>query len=204
VAESELAAALERLDEITRRLRVECPWDREQDERSIVPHTVEEAYELADAAESGDDAKLLDELGDVLFQVYFLSLLLEERGAGSLAEVADHCRAKLIRRHPHVFGDRAAESAGDVVRNWNQIKRDDERGGEVFGEIAATLPSTLYAKKVLKRADSAGLGQPAEGDGHGERLLQAVREAVEAGADPELELRRAADRYREQVERTDR
>jgi uncharacterized protein YabN with tetrapyrrole methylase and pyrophosphatase domain len=204
VADSELAAALERLDEITRRLRVECPWDREQDERSIVPHTVEEAYELADAAESGDDAKLLDELGDVLFQVYFLSLLLEERSAGSLAEVADHCRAKLIRRHPHVFGDRAAESAGDVVRNWSQIKRDDERGGEVFGEIAATLPSTLYAKKVLKRADSAGLGQPAAGDGHGERLLQAVREAVEAGADPELELRRAADRYREQVERTDR
>jgi uncharacterized protein YabN with tetrapyrrole methylase and pyrophosphatase domain len=204
VAESELAAALERLDEITRRLRVECPWDREQDERSIVPHTVEEAYELADAAESGDDAKLLDELGDVLFQVYFLSLLLEERGAGSLAEVADHCRAKLIRRHPHVFGDRAAESAGDVVRNWSQIKRDDERGGEVFGEIAETLPSTLYAKKVLKRADSAGLAQPAAGDGHGERLLQAVREAVEAGADPELELRRAADRYREQVERTDR
>ena len=79
------APALARLDEITRRLLVECPWDREQDERSIVPHTVEEAYELADAAYSGDDAKLLDELGDVLFQVYFLSLLLEERGAGGLA-----------------------------------------------------------------------------------------------------------------------
>jgi nucleoside triphosphate diphosphatase len=204
LAESELAAALSRLDEITRLLRVECPWDREQDERSIVPHTVEEAYELADAAESGDDAKLLDELGDVLFQVYFLSLLLEERGAGSLAEVAEHCRQKLIRRHPHVFGDRAAESAGDVVRNWSQIKRDDERRGEVFGEIAATLPSTLYAKKVLKRAKSAGLEGEAEGDDHGARLLRAVREAVEAGADPELELRRAADRYREQVERTDR
>ena len=149
---SDLSAALERLDEITRRLRRECPWDREQDERSIVPHTVEEAYELADAAQSGDDAKLLDELGDVLFQVYFLSLLLEERGQGSLAEVADHCREKLIRRHPHVFGDRPAETAGDVVRNWNEIKREDERGGEIFGEIPETLPSTLYAKKILKRA----------------------------------------------------
>ena len=73
----DLAAALVRLDEITRRLRRDCPWDREQDERSIVPHTVEEAYELADAAHSGDDAKLVDELGDVLFQVYFLALLLE-------------------------------------------------------------------------------------------------------------------------------
>jgi len=78
--------ALRHLDELTRRLRRDCPWDREQDERSIVPHTVEEAYELADAAARGDDAKLLDELGDVLFQVHFLALLLEERGAGSLAK----------------------------------------------------------------------------------------------------------------------
>jgi uncharacterized protein YabN with tetrapyrrole methylase and pyrophosphatase domain len=203
VADSELAAALTRLDEITRLLRRECPWDREQDERSIVPHTVEEAYELADAAHSGDDAKLVDELGDVLFQVYFLSLLLEERGAGSLAEVAEHCRQKLIRRHPHVFGEREAATAGDVVRNWSQIKRDDERGGEVFGEIAATLPSTLYAKKVLRRAQSAGRAAPAPAGDQGARLLEAVREAVEAGADPELELRRAADRYREQIERGD-
>ncbi len=91
---SDALAELRRLDEITRRLRRECPWDREQDERSIVPHTVEEAYELAEAVESGDDAKLVDELGDVLFQVYFLALLLEERGAGSLAEVAEGwCRS---------------------------------------------------------------------------------------------------------------
>src|SRR5204862_1303730 len=100
--------ALLELDSVTRRLRRDCPWDREQDERSIVPHTVEEAYELADAAHSGDDARLRDELGDVLFQVEFLSLLLEERGAGSLAEVADHCREKLIRRHPHGFGEAEA------------------------------------------------------------------------------------------------
>ena len=90
--EPDVAAAVAALDALTRRLRRECPWDREQDERSIVPHTVEESYELADAAHRGDDAKLLDELGDVLFQVHFLALLLEERGAGSLAEVAEHCR----------------------------------------------------------------------------------------------------------------
>jgi uncharacterized protein YabN with tetrapyrrole methylase and pyrophosphatase domain len=191
------SAALEQLDEITRRLRRECPWDREQDERSIVPHTVEEAYELADAAHSGDDAKLLDELGDVLFQVYFLSLLMEERGQGSLAEVAEHCRQKLIRRHPHVFGDRAADTAGEVVRNWNQIKRDDERGGEIFGEIPETLPSTLYAKKILKRADRPF--EPSEAD-PGDLLLAAVRDALDAGADPELALRQAADRFRAQVE----
>ncbi len=195
MAGPDLSSALERLDEITRRLRRECPWDREQDERSIVPHTVEEAYELADAAHSGDDAKLLDELGDVLFQVYFLSLLLEERGKGSLAEVAEHCRQKLIRRHPHVFGDRAADTAGDVVRNWNQIKRDDERGGAVFGEIPETLPSTLYAKKILKRAADAGF-EVAPTD----PLLAAVKDALDSGQDPELALRRAADEYRQQVE----
>jgi uncharacterized protein YabN with tetrapyrrole methylase and pyrophosphatase domain len=196
----DLSAALLRLDEVTRLLRRECPWDREQDERSIVPHTVEEAYELADAAHSGDDAKLLDELGDVLFQVYFLSLLLEERGRGSLAEVAEHCRQKLIRRHPHVFGDRAAETAGDVVRNWDQIKRDEEGGGEVFGPIPDTLPSTLYAKKVLRRASNAGHEWAGPGDDPGENLLAAVKAAVEAGADPELALRRAADRFRHEVE----
>src|SRR5947199_4566762 len=109
MAESDSAEELQALARVTRRLRRDCPWDREQDERSIVPHTVEEAYELADAAESHDDARLLDELGDVLFQVYFLALLLEERGQGDLAAVADHRREKLIRRHPHVFrGERAA------------------------------------------------------------------------------------------------
>jgi len=196
----DLAAALTRLDEITRRLRRECPWDREQDERSIVPHTVEEAYELADAAHSGDDAKLIDELGDVLFQVYFLALLLEERGEGSLAEVAEHARAKLIRRHPHVFGDRQAETAGEVVRNWSAIKREDERGGEIFGEIPDILPSTLYAKKVLKRAADAGFRLDSASEDPGERLLAAVREAVDAGVDPELALRRAADRFKDEVD----
>jgi uncharacterized protein YabN with tetrapyrrole methylase and pyrophosphatase domain len=198
---ADAAEALARLDEITRRLRRDCPWDREQDERSIVPHTVEEAYELADAAHSGDDAKLLDELGDVLFQVFFLSLLLEERGAGDLAAVADQMREKLIRRHPHVFGDVEAETAGEVLRNWGTIKREDERGGEIFGEIPETLPSTLYAKKVLRRAEDAGLEAPARSEDIGGRLLALVREAIDAGIDPELALREAANGYRRSTER---
>jgi uncharacterized protein YabN with tetrapyrrole methylase and pyrophosphatase domain len=124
-----LLEAIRELDEITRRLRRECPWDREQDERSIVPHTVEEAYELADAAHSGDDAKLLDELGDVLFQVYFLSLLLEERGKGDLAGVIDRLNEKLIRRHPHVFGGDHAETIEDVRAIWRRVK-EEERAAE--------------------------------------------------------------------------
>ncbi|HYI99367.1 MAG TPA: MazG nucleotide pyrophosphohydrolase domain-containing protein [Thermoleophilaceae bacterium] len=210
---SEISAAVARLDALTRRLRRECPWDREQDERSIVPHTVEEAYELADAAHSGDDAKLLDELGDVLFQVVFLSLLLEERGAGSLAEVADHCHEKLVRRHPHVFGDAQAESAAEVLESWSEIKRERERGGEVFGDLPENLPATLYAKKVLRRAQSAGLA-PARGTGGGEspaagddafdaigkRLFEAVEAAGAAGVDPEIALRETARRFKLTVE----
>jgi uncharacterized protein YabN with tetrapyrrole methylase and pyrophosphatase domain len=199
-------ASLARLDEITRRLRVECPWDREQDERSIVPHTVEEAYELADAAIDGDDDKLVDELGDVLFQVYFLSLLLEERGAGDLAAVADRMTEKLIRRHPHVFGDVEIDSAAGVVRNWDAIKRDES--GSIFGDLPETLPALLYARKVIRRALNAGLKAPAGGespsthsdssfDAIGQRLFQLVAEARELDVDPELALRTYARRFME-------
>ena len=208
------AAAVERLDEITRRLRRECPWDREQDERSIVPHTVEEAYELADAAHTGDDAKLLDELGDVLFQVHFLALLVEERGAGSLAEVAEGCREKLIRRHPHVFGAVEARTARDVRRNWDEIKRTTEgRGEDLFADVPETLPSLLYARKVLRRSEPVGRGAELEtasarlevqverlrlggAQGReqreatvGEALLALVEAATALGVDPELALR---------------
>jgi uncharacterized protein YabN with tetrapyrrole methylase and pyrophosphatase domain len=209
----DLVEAVDRLDEITRRLRRECPWDREQDERSIVPHTVEEAYELADAAHSGDDAKLLDELGDVLFQVVFLALLMEERGVGSLGAVADHCRDKLIRRHPHVFGEPEAATAGEVLESWAQIKRERERGGDVFGELPENLPATLYAKKVLRRAQSAGLAPrsgPGEGGGGtaapedferiGRQLFEAVEAAGAVGVDPEVALRETARRFKQQIE----
>ena len=162
---AEIPEALARLDSITRTLREACPWDREQDERSIVPHTVEEAYELADAADRRDDAKLLDELGDVLFQVHFLALLLEERGAGDLAQVADGCREKLIRRHPHVFPEAApggetvdAPDSGTVLRNWDRIKSGEQgREAGIFGEVPENLPALLLARKVQRRAASSGL-----------------------------------------------
>jgi len=207
-ASSDPSGALTELDALTRRLRRECPWDREQNERSIVPHTVEEAYELADAANSGDDAKLLDELGDVLFQVMFLSLLLEERGAGNLTQVAEHCRQKLIRRHPHVFADTEVADAGEVLRNWDAIKSTEpgrERG--VFGEVPENLPALLYARKLQRRAASAGLHQPPDADRGdeecfreiGERLFALVDEARRAHVDPELALRLAAQRFRQKI-----
>ena len=203
-----ITEAVGRLDEVTRHLRAECPWDREQDERTIVPHTVEEAYELADAANRGDDAKLLDELGDVLFQVHFLSLLMEERGAGDLAQVAEHCRQKLIRRHPHVYGEAQASTAGEVLRNWDQIKRDEPGREEgIFGDVPENLPGPLYARKLIRRARSAGIEEPAP-DLHalvdaaedfgsvGELLFACVALARRLHVDPELALRAAADRFR--------
>ena len=210
-------AALARLDEVTRRLRAECPWDREQDERTIVPHTVEEAYELADAAASGDDEKLLDELGDVLFQVQFLALLMEERGAGSLAQVAEGMTQKLIRRHPHVFAESEArallahgdpETSAAVLANWDKIKREVEgRGaGDPFADIPENLPGLLYARKTLRRADPDGGSPPAKDLAQRERaerwigdlLLEIVAIARRMGVDPELAVRAAAHRLRSQ------
>ena len=164
--------ALEHLDEVTRRLRRECPWDREQDARSIVPHTVEEAYELADAAADDDTEAMVDELGDVLFQVLFLSLLLEERGEGNLAAVAESCAAKLIRRHPHVYGDRELETAGEVLAQWEDIKREVEGDAGAHRELPENLPALLYARKALRRLDPEGsadgdeAGRPRGRSGH--------------------------------------
>src|SRR6266516_3530031 len=146
--EQGLERALLELQRLTERLRAECPWDREQTARTLVPHTVEEAYEVADAALAGDDEKLLDELGDLLFQVYFLALLLEERGKGDLAVVATLIHEKLIRRHPHVFGHVEAETPGRVKENWGRIKREQEGREGVFHHVPDALPALLHARKV--------------------------------------------------------
>ena len=151
-----LAAALVELQELTERLRRECPWDREQTVRTIVPHTVEEAYEVADAALTGDDAKLLDEVGDLLFQAYFLALLLSERGAGDLEAAARGIHAKLVARHPHVFGTAEAATAARVRENWERLKREQEGREGVFHEVPANLPALLQARKVQRRAAAAG------------------------------------------------
>jgi MazG family protein len=149
---SSLSEALLDLQNLTERLRRECPWDREQTARTIVPHTVEEAYEVADAALADDGPKLLDELGDLLFQVYFLALLLDERGEGDLAEAARRIHAKLVARHPHVFGDVEARTAQRVRANWERLKVEQEGRQGIFHDVPKSLPALLYARKVQRRA----------------------------------------------------
>ncbi|HSB39266.1 MAG TPA: nucleoside triphosphate pyrophosphohydrolase [Gaiellaceae bacterium] len=185
-----LAEALLELQQLTERRRRDCPWDREQTARTIVPHTVEEAYEVAEAAYSDDRAKLLDELGDLLFQVYFLALLLDEEGAGNLEAVARAVHEKLVRRHPHVFGEVEARTPGRVRENWERIKREQEEREGVFHDVAGTLPSLLYARKMQRRARAVGFEYP-DVDGALADLddeLRELKEAIaEAGGEPSPE-----------------
>jgi MazG family protein len=190
----DLGEALLALDRITRRLRRDCPWDRAQDERSIVPHTVEESYELADAAHSGDDAKLVDELGDVLFQVYFLALLLEERQAADLGAVARRVTEKLVRRHPHVFGEdadgmleslpTAARTPAEVRENWDAIKRTETGApDDPLAGVTEALPALLYARKLQRRAEGGSdRRDPSAALEALRTVLERVGEAVQAEA----------------------
>ena len=192
-----LADALVDLQRLTEQLRRDCPWDREQTARTIVPHTVEEAYEVADAAQAGDSAKLLDELGDLLFQVYFLALLLSEEGHGGLEDVARGIHEKLVRRHPHVFDLAHADTPQRVRMRWEQLKTEAEGRTGVFHDLPESLPALLHARKVQRRAAAVGFEFPdldsrfARLEEELEELRAEVRRAGEPAAETEPDPRLA-------------
>lgn len=142
-----------------------------------MPHTVEEAYEVADAALADDAVKLRDELGDLLFQTFFLARLLEEDGRGDLASVATGIREKLVRRHPHVFGGTGLDSPGAVKQRWEELKAEQEGRTGIFHDVPEALPALLRAKKVQRRAATIGFEYPS------------AHEALEDLADELAELR---------------
>jgi MazG family protein len=141
-----------------------CPWDREQDEKSIADYFLEEVYEALDALVRGDRAALAEELGDVLMEVVFLSRIAEEKGDFSVADALDGISRKLVRRHPHVFGSEKAESARDVLDIWARRKKEEKGRSSHFEGISPQAPSLLAAFQIGNKVAAFGFDWPAAGD----------------------------------------
>ena len=197
----ELIAVLEHL-----RAPGGCAWDREQTHASLVQYLVEETYELVDAIEAGDDAELVEELGDVLYQVIFHSDIAAEQGRFTLEDVAAHMTAKMVGRHPHVFGDTVADTPDAVMVNWDKLKAVEKPHREsVLDGIPQAMPALLLAAKLVGRAEKVGL-EPAAADAVpategelGDELLATVVAARAAGLDPERALRDALRRLQADI-----
>ena len=210
-------------------LRVSCPWDREQTHASLLRYLLEEAYEAAETIETGDWDSLRGEIGDVLLQVLFHARVAAERPAGdggfTIDDVADTLGAKLIRRHPHVFGSIAVSSADDVSANWDEIKKAERTQRALVtgsGPVSALdgvpfgQPALSLAAQLQRRAERAGApfdvssGDATSGtdgsavSGVGDELMRVVARARAAGVDPELSLRDAARRFADRVRERER
>jgi MazG family protein len=217
------SGALEELDLLVRRLRRECPWDREQTPETIQTYLLEECYETLEALDSGDPAALKEELGDLLFQVFFLATLAAERGWFDVGAVARSVAAKMIDRHPHVFGEKKAANAEEVKKGWETRKREEAGGGaDPLGSIPSSLPAIAAAYRMTSRAADLGFDwerdadvakkieeeveewrasfergdRDAEAGEIGDLLLSAVNLARRRSIDPEAALRRTNARFR--------
>ncbi|HYE31580.1 MAG TPA: MazG family protein [Methylomirabilota bacterium] len=185
-----------------------CPWDREQDHMTLRFHAVEEVYELMDAIESGDDQEMLEELGDLLLQVVFHCQLAQERGAFDFEKVASVITEKLIRRHPHVFGDSKAATVDAVWAQWEQIKKAEKAGTKhdrpsALDGVPRSLPALLRAEKLVKKAVKANLHPKPQAKkqskgAYSERLFDLVAELQSQGLSAE-ELLRAETNKREKA-----
>jgi MazG family protein len=157
-----MSSSFDRLLEIMDRLRDPggCPWDREQTVHSLAPYFLEEAYEVVDAIAANDPGKLCEELGDLLLQIIFVARIAREEGWFDIGAVCESISEKMIRRHPHVFGDRAVSGSAEVMRNWEDIKReersgDDDRSSALEG-VPDSLPALLKAFRMTEKAAAVG------------------------------------------------
>jgi tetrapyrrole methylase family protein / MazG family protein len=231
-----VGAELVRFHELARTLREQCPWDREQTHSSLVRYLLEETYEVVDALHALDvqdpatDDALVEELGDLLYQIEFHSVIAEQEGRFTIADVARAVHDKLVRRHPHVFADVAAEDAGTVVKNWDQIKREEKQRTSVFDGVAMSQPSLSYAFTVQRKAAKVGFDWPdvsgalakipeeaaeivdaaARGDAAhvadevGDLLFAVVNVARHLDVEPEAALRAATQKFRTRFEDVER
>ena len=209
---------LHHLREVMDRLRSPggCPWDREQDHTSLTRYLLEESYEFIDAVERGDRDEIVEELGDLLLQVFFNARIGEERESDpfDIDIVAEGVAAKLVSRHPHVFTSdpsQQVDSSSEVLRNWERIKNQEKSREDIFDGVPTGQPALSLATKYLQRAmknskemptvdTNSDLASLADGE-IGQALLAIIRVAVEKGIDPESELRRATLRYAESIDR---
>ena len=225
-----------RFHELVRTLRHECPWDVEQTHRSLIPYLVEETYEVVDALQALDDDRpstdddLVEELGDLLFQIEFHATIAEQEGRFTIADVTQGIHDKLVRRHPHVFADVAADDTETVLENWDDIKQAEKQRTSIFEGIPRSLPALAYAAKVGRKASKVGFDWPdvsgafpkiseetaeladsmagddddATASELGDLLFATVNVARHLGVDPELALRSAADKFRTRFEGVER
>lgn len=221
--ELRVASELARLVGLAERLRGPggCPWDAKQTHHSLRRHVLEEAYEVAEAIESLPPAApageielaaydaLEDELGDLLFQVVIQSILAAEAGAFTIADVARHIHDKLVHRHPHVFGDVTVATADEVVTNWEQIKKAEKGEASLVAGVGTGLPALLAVQKLLRKADSIGLGAglpprplaEVDDDRVGAALAAIVAQARARDVDAESALAGWARRFRDRFQR---
>jgi XTP/dITP diphosphohydrolase len=198
------AEAFAELVDVMDRLRSPggCPWDAEQTHASLAPYAIEEAYEVAEAAERGDAEHLCEELGDLLLQVVFHARVAEEdvERPFDVVDVVRGLVAKLRRRHPHVFGDVAVAGSADVVVRWAELKHAEKPRRGLLDGVPLAVPALARAQEAVSRARAAGLPLPdatggANESGVGERLLALVADADAAGVDAEAALRAALAAY---------
>ena len=227
-----VGAELVRFHELARTLREQCPWDQEQTHHSLVRYLLEETYEVVDALEALDpddpttDDALVEELGDLLYQIEFHATIAEQEGRFTMADVARGVHDKLVRRHPHVFGDTVATDSGTVVANWDAIKRAEKGRTSVFDGVPTSQPSLSYAYAVQRKASKVGFDWPdvdgalpkiaeeaaevreAANSGDefqvhaevGDLLFAVVNVARHLGVEPEAALRAATQKFRRRFE----
>ena len=219
-------ARYEELRAIVARLRAPdgCPWDREQTHQSLRPYVIEEAYEVLAALDAGDTAKLPEELGDLLIQVLLHTQIAEETGEFTMADVLGGLATKLVRRHPHVFGDVQLETAEQVVSQWEEIKKSERQQGQTqepgaLSSVPGAMPALAYAETLLRRAEASGFAWPErkdvlaklveelgeladapskqeQADELGDILLNVANYARYLGIDAEEALREAGHKFR--------
>ncbi|MFJ7769175.1 nucleoside triphosphate pyrophosphohydrolase [Streptomyces sp. NPDC097107] len=190
------------LVQVMDRIRVECPWSSQRTHKGLAKYAIEEAYELVEAIEDGDRDELREELGDVLLQVVFHARIAEEDPDApfSVDDVAGTIVAKLIHRHPHVFGDATASTPEEVREHWLRTKADEKQRTSVTEGVPLGQPGLALATKLASRVRTAGLSVPLPaGEGIGYELLSLAARAEAEGTDPEAALRAAARAYRDAI-----